>query len=86
MPRHARYAPGGLVYHVLNRTVARQALFQKEGDYRAFLRVLAEAWAKHPVRVLAYCLMPNHWHLVLWPAEEKMGTLLIRSCVAGGWG
>lgn len=33
MPRRARVAPGGFVYHVLNRTVARHALFQKDGDY-----------------------------------------------------
>jgi putative transposase len=42
MPRRPRIAPGGLVYHVLNRAVARLALFEKEADYEAFERVLAE--------------------------------------------
>jgi putative transposase len=42
-------------------------LFQKDGDYQAFERVLAEALQRHPIRLLGYCLMPNHWHLVLWP-------------------
>jgi putative transposase len=58
---------------VLNRTVARQTLFHKEGDYLAFERVLAEALDKYPMRVLAFCVMPNHWHFVLWP--EKDGDL-----------
>src|SRR5438128_4909122 len=73
MPRRARHAPGGLVYHVLNRAVARLPLFQKDEDYRAFERVLVEALDEHPTRLLAYAVMPNHWHLVLWP--EKTGEL-----------
>lgn len=38
VPRRSRNAPGGFVYHVFNRAVARHALFQKDGDYRAFTR------------------------------------------------
>src|SRR5205807_4145215 len=53
-------------YHVLNRGNARRAFLHKPADYDAFLRVLAEAKAQVPMRVLAYCLMPNHWHLLLW--------------------
>jgi REP-associated tyrosine transposase len=66
MPRVARYAPGGYVYHVLNRAVARLPLFEKDADFDAFERVVALALDKHPIRLLSYCLMPNHWHLVLW--------------------
>jgi REP-associated tyrosine transposase len=43
MPRRARQAPAGLVYHVLNRAVARLPLFQKDGDFEAFERILLEA-------------------------------------------
>ena len=43
MPRRARNAPGGLVYHVLNRAVARLPLFQKDDDFLAFERIMAEA-------------------------------------------
>ena len=50
---------------MLNRANGRQALFDNEGDYAAFARVLAEAQQRVPMRLLAYCLMPNHWHLVL---------------------
>ena len=70
MPRHARVAPGGFVYHALNRGVARLPLFEKDGDYEAFERVLGEALLEQPTRVLGYCLMPNHWHFVLWPVAD----------------
>jgi hypothetical protein len=43
MSRGPRHAPGGFVYHVLNRAVARLPLFEKPADYEAFLRVVAEA-------------------------------------------
>ena len=59
MPRIARNAPKGLVYHALNRAVARSPLFQKEADYEAFERVVHEAHEKFPVEILAYCVMPK---------------------------
>jgi putative transposase len=78
MPRHARHAPGGIVYHVLNRAVARLPLFEKPADYEAFQRVLAQALDKFPMRILAYALMPNHWHLVLWPQHDGDLTAFCR--------
>jgi putative transposase len=70
MPRTARYAPGGLVYHVLNRGVGRRTLFESSGDYLAFEHVLEETLRILPLRVCAYALMPNHWHFVLWPERD----------------
>jgi putative transposase len=70
MGRPLRAAPGGLVYHVLNRANGRQRLLEKDGDYAAFERVLGEAQQRIPMRILAYCVMPNHWHLVLWPYRD----------------
>ena len=71
MPRRPREAAGGLAYHVLNRGVGRMTIFEKTEDYAAFERILAEAVRKLPgVRLLSYCLMPNHWHLVLWPRGD----------------
>jgi putative transposase len=78
MPRQARLAPGGFVYHALNRAVARRPLFPKDGDYEAFERVLAEALREHPTRLLAYGLMPNHWHVVLWPHQDDELTAFLR--------
>lgn len=70
MPRALRVAAGGVVYHVLNRANARSALFSARADYEAFERVLEQAHERVPMRTLAYCVMPNHWHLVLWPVRD----------------
>ena len=78
MPRSARHAPGGFVYHVLNRAVARLPLFQKPGDYEAFERVLLLALEKFPLRLLGYCIMPNHWHMVAWPKTDGELTAFFR--------
>jgi putative transposase len=78
MPRRARVTPGGLVYHVLNRTVAGLPLFRKEADYEAFERIMIEAHERHPTQILAWCLMRNHWHFLLWPREEGEVTAFVR--------
>jgi putative transposase len=72
MARKPRFSPGGLAYHVMNRTWGSIELFEDAGDYEAFERVLAEALTEREksMRLCAYCLMPNHFHLVLWPAED----------------
>jgi putative transposase len=70
MPRRGRSAPGGRAYHVLNRGNGRRTLFRKEADYAAFERILEQAVERLPMRVLGWCLMPNHWHLVLWPESD----------------
>ena len=45
-------------------------LFEKPADYRAFEKILDEAVERTNIRIAAYCLMPNHWHLLLWPRED----------------
>jgi putative transposase len=70
MARRARTALGGLAYHVMNRVAGRQDLFEDAEDYAAFERVLAEARQRGGMRVCAYALMPNHFHLVLWPRRD----------------
>ena len=61
---------GGFVYHVTNRCAAGVTLFDSRAAYRAFVNLIAEAYAVRPTRLLAYCVMPNHWHLVLWPETD----------------
>jgi putative transposase len=78
MPRIARRAPGGLVYHVLNRANGRLRLFKKEQDFLAFETVLAAAFERTPIRILSWCLMSNHWHLVLWPERDGQLTAFMR--------
>lgn len=70
MSRPLRAAEGGLIYHALNRAVARTKIFEKDSDYEAFLGVVAEAATRFAVPVLAYCVMPNHFHLVIRPKGD----------------
>jgi putative transposase len=70
MGRPLRATDADYVYHALNRANGRHALFEKDADYEAFERVLAEACDRVPVRLLSYCVMPNHWHLVVWPRGD----------------
>src|SRR5579872_668742 len=70
MGRPHRACEGGYVYHVLNRANARMTIFRSDADFEAFERVLLEAIERSGTRLLSYCLMPNHWHLVVWPQRE----------------
>jgi putative transposase len=70
MPRPLRTAPGGFVYHVLNRANGKRTIFHHDRDYLAFVQVLGEIQERVPMRILAWCVMPNHWHLLLWPRQD----------------
>jgi putative transposase len=61
---------GGMVYHVLNRANFRSRLFRSPAHYQEFLSIMEESLKFVPMRLLAYCLMPNHWHLVLYPRAD----------------
>ena len=78
MPRRARIAPGEIIYHALNGANGRTQLFDKPEDYAAFERIMVAAMRRSPIRRLAYCLMPNHWHMVLWPKQEGEMTEFLR--------
>ena len=58
------------MYHVLNRANARRTIFETHADFLAFEDILAEVQGRLPMRIFAWCVMPNHWHLVLWPRED----------------
>jgi len=66
MPRTGRAAVGGICYHVIKPSNAQNAIFHKSGDYQSFVELIWLACARIPMRVLAYCVMPNHFHLFLW--------------------
>lgn len=70
MPRIIRTDVGDNFYHVINRANARLPIFFEEEDYVLFEEVLEEAQEKFSMRILAYCLMPNHFHLVLYPRKD----------------
>jgi putative transposase len=50
--------------------VGRATIFDKSGDYAAFEKVMRQAWERLGMRLLAYVLLPNHRHLVLWPQGD----------------
>lgn len=61
---------GGICYHVINRGNARATVFHEPGDFRAFLAAIGEAVERLDPRIIGYCVMPNHFHLVLWPKGD----------------
>jgi hypothetical protein len=76
--------PAGHVDHAINRGVARRALFEKEGDLKAFERVRVEAVNRTDTRLLGRCLMPSHWHFVLWPRADLGRPTMLHSPLAHG--
>ena len=70
MGRAKRITLGGYAYHVLNRANGRLRLFRKYGDFSAFETILAEGLERVAMRICGYCIMTNHWHLLLWPCED----------------
>jgi putative transposase len=53
-------------------------LFKKPDDYLAFERILLEAHERHPIALLDWCLMPNHWHFVVFPSDHRQITDFFR--------
>ena len=70
MPRGPRFTAGGTIYHVLNRANGRTKIFRSAQDYQAFIVVVRESLLLIPTRILTYCILPNHWHFVIWPEQD----------------
>lgn len=77
MPRAERTDVGEYVYHVLNRANARVQIFDSDKDYQLFEIILKEAVEKFDMRLLSYCVMPNHWHLILYPKNDGVLALFM---------
>jgi putative transposase len=82
MPSRSVRPVAGFVYHVTSRCGDGVTLFESPIAYRRFVELIAETQAVRPMRLLAYCVMPNHLHLVLWPetddaVERFVGRLLL---------
>jgi len=67
MPRRRRVTGSGVIFHVVNRSSRKGPLFESVGDYHAFEMILRAGVTRFGVQILAYCLMPNHWHFVILP-------------------
>jgi len=70
MPRIPRGQLDGHAFHVLNRGNGRSTIFHKDADFRAFIEILAEAKTRVSVRTAAFCVLPNHFHLVVAPTPH----------------
>lgn len=70
MPRACRTDIGEYVYHIINRANARVQIFNSDKGYQLFENILEEAVERYDMRLLSYCIMPNHWHLVLYPKND----------------
>ena len=83
MGRVRRVDVGGMVYHGWNRANFRSRLFQTEAHYQGFLALVEESLNSAALRIPAYCLMPNHGHVVLYPRAEgdlsKQGSADLRA-------
>lgn len=66
----SRVAVGETIYHVINRANGRARIFHTAKDYQHFEALLREAVELIDMRLLAYTIMPNHWHLVLYPKHD----------------
>lgn len=71
MPRHARTVFPGVPHHVTQRGNNRERVFFAHGDYMAYLALLREHSKQFEIEIVAYCLMPNHVHLVMIPAHRN---------------
>src|SRR5881396_2081393 len=87
MARKLRAEYPGAIYHVINRGDRREPIFVDDADRRRFLETLAEACAKAQWQVHAYCLMGNHFHLVLETplANLVAGMKWILGTYTRGW-
>ena len=70
MPRQARMSVKDTVYHVINRANNRTQIFNTKADYQHFEKLLTEARELTDMRILSYSIMPNHWHLLLYPHTD----------------
>ena len=69
MPRAARRMSGSEIYHVMLRGINRQTIFEDDEDYQSFMSVLDTCRERSDTRILAYCLMSNHVHIVVHSSD-----------------
>ena len=77
MARIARVVAPGLPHHITQRGNRRQQTFFSDDDYQAYIDLMAQWCGKHGVEIWAYCLMPNHIHLIAVPPEHENLMLAI---------
>ena len=84
MARKTRFAPPDVACHVVNRGNERRIIFRQHFDYAAFIELLGEGVRRFPLLVFGYCLMPNHFHLLVQPTAEHALSAFMQ-WVTGGY-
>jgi len=70
MSRSRRNTAPHAIHHIVNRANRKKPIFRKPEDYQAFVSILEEAVHRFGVRLIAFCIMRNHWHLVVWTDDQ----------------
>ena len=83
MSRPLRIEYAGAWYHVMNRGRRAEAVFSDNDDYRMFIELLKESSETWNIRISAYCLMPNHYHLLVQTPEANISRSMRH--INGGW-
>jgi putative transposase len=83
MPRNARVIISGYPHHIIQRGHNREAVFASDDDYLYYLANLLEWKENFGCKVYAYCLMPNHVHLIVDPGPDERSVSLLMKRVAG---
>jgi len=76
MPRPLRPIDDGLIYHVINRGNNRQDVFHKQADFDSFLKALGELKQRKPFELYGYCLLNNHFHLLVRPLGASISRIM----------
>lgn len=79
MARKPRINAGNTIYHVLNRANAKKKIFETDDDYLLFKNILRKTVCNFDMRILSYCIMPNHWHLLLYPRKDIELSLFMKT-------
>ena len=66
----------GAIYHVMNRGINHMDLYCDESDYEYFLVLLKSVKKQHPYELHAYCLMTNHYHMLLETKDEEIWKIM----------
>ena len=84
MPRYARLVFPNFFYHIINRGQERRNIFLDKSDYLKFLENLLKYKKKFDWIIYCYCLLPNHFHLLIQTRQEPLGRIM--KCLLTAYG
>lgn len=76
MPRYARIVAPNLFYHIINRGIEKRSIFRNDDDYGRFLQYIKSYGKKYDWIIYCYCLMPNHYHLLIQTHLDPLGLIM----------